>query len=88
MKKKLTLKQPEWKKQLPLAILYLCAIIIFIVAYLLAKPAPEEAIEAEEYAEYETGTVTMILTDSTERDESSDNSWRGEQLLLVEITSG
>lgn len=88
MKQTKTSSRIDWKKHMPLAILYLCAIIIFIVAYLLAKPEPEESIPAEEYAEYETGTVTMILSDSTERDTSSDNSWRGEQLLLVEITSG
>ena len=78
----------NFKKHLPLLILYLCAALIFIGAYHLAKPAPEEHIEATEYAEYETATVTMILSDSTERDETSDNSWRGEQLLIVDVTSG
>ena len=78
----------NFKKHLPLLILYLCAALIFIGAYHLAKPAPEEQIEAAEYAEYETATVTMILSDSTERDETSDNSWRGEQLLIVDVTSG
>lgn len=77
-----------FQKHLPLLLLYVCSAIIFIVAYYLAKPAPEENIATEEYAEYETGTVTMILSDSTARDAYSDNSWRGEQLLIVEITSG
>jgi len=76
------------KKHMPLCILLVCAAIIFAVAYKLAAPEPEEGIAAEEYAEYERGTVTMILSDSTERDAYSDNSWRGEQLLLVEVTSG
>lgn len=76
------------KINLPLTILYLCAIILFIVAFTLAKPHKEESMAAEEYAEYEKGTVTMVLSDNTERDPSSDNSWRGEQLLLVEVTTG
>lgn len=76
------------KKHMPLCILFFCAAILFVVAYKLAAPAQEESIAAEDYAEYERGTVTMILSDSTEQDASSDNSWRGEQLLLVEVTSG
>ncbi|MBQ8278661.1 MAG: YibE/F family protein [Roseburia sp.] len=76
------------KKHMPLCILYLCAAILFAIAFVLVTPAKEESIPAEEYAEYERGTVTMVLSDSTERDASSDNSWRGEQLLLVEVTSG
>lgn len=71
-----------------LLILYVCAAIIFIAAYLLAKPVPEQPHPATDYAEYETGKVTMILTDSTEQDPNSDNSYRGEQLLIVEVTSG
>ena len=77
-----------FRKHLPLFLLYLFSIILFIAAYYLVKPAPEEHIAAEEYAEYETGTVTMILSDSTWQDAYSDNSWRGEQLLIVEVTSG
>lgn len=88
MKKKQTTSPQDWKKHMPLAILYLCAVIIFIIAFMLARPATEEGMAAEEYAEYETGTVTMVLSDSTQRDPASDNSWRGEQLLLVEVTSG
>ena len=89
MSKKKTLpSRSGFQKQLPLFLLYLCSIIIFVGAYYLVKPAPKDTIAAEEYAEYETGTVTMILSDSTERDTYSDNSWRGEQLLIVEITSG
>lgn len=80
--------QSGLKKKMPLFLLYLCSAIIFIGAYSLVKPAPEETTNPEEYAEYETGTVTMILSDTTERDPYSDNSYRGEQLLIVEITSG
>ncbi len=76
------------KKQMPLCILLLCTALIFGVAYKLAAPEAEEGITAEEYAEYEKATVTTILSDSTERDAYSENNWRGEQLLLVEVTTG
>lgn len=76
------------KQHMPLIILLLCAAVIFGVAYKLAALEPEESLRAEDYAEYERGTVTMVLSDNTERDASSDNSWRGEQLLLVEVTTG
>ncbi len=76
------------KNQQPLYILFLAAALIFILACKLAAPAPEESIKPEEYAEYERATVTMILTDSIERDPYSDNNWRGEQLLLAEVTTG
>lgn len=76
------------KQKLPLMILYLCAIIIFFVAFTLARAPKEEISQAKEYAEYEKGTVTMVLSDNTEQDPSSDNSWRGEQLLTVEVTTG
>lgn len=87
-KKSNAIPQNNFKKQLPLLILYLCSVLIFIGAYYLAKPAPEEIIEAAEYAEYETATVTMILSDSSTQDAAIDKSWRGEQLLLAEVTSG
>lgn len=76
------------KRHLPLIILYLCAILIFVGAYYLFKPEKKEILPAEEYAEYEICTITTILSDSTEQDPTSDNSWRGEQLLLVDVTSG
>lgn len=76
------------KLNIPLVILYICATIIFIAAYLLAKPTPEPPLGATEYAEYETATITTILSDSTEADERSENSYRGEQLLIAEVTSG
>ncbi|MGN0427025.1 MAG: YibE/F family protein [Agathobacter sp.] len=76
------------KANLPLYILYFCALSLFVIMFLFVKPDKEERTAAEEYAEYEKGNVTMVLSDNTERDASSDNSWRGEQLLLIEITSG
>lgn len=44
--------------------------------------------EAETASAYETAVVTQVLSDNTEKDESAENAWRGEQKLLVDITSG
>ena len=78
----------KFKRNLPLYILYVVAAFLFILAFFLAKPKAETTLEAEEYAEYEKAKITMVLTDNTELDPNSDNSWRGEQLLLAEVTSG
>ena len=43
---------------------------------------------ADEASAYETAIVTQILSDNTEQDETAENSWRGEQKILAEITSG
>ena len=48
----------------------------------------EEAGDATEFAEYETARVLQVLSDSTEADPTSDGAFRGEQLLVVEVTSG
>ena len=64
------------------------AAVLFLIARLLAAPAKEPPIQAEEYAEYERAVVTQILADSVELDENSDNSLRGEQMLVVRVTSG
>ena len=42
----------------------------------------------DEYAEYETGIVTDILSDNTEADTVADGGYRGEQLLLAQVRSG
>ena len=56
--------------------------------YVYARPQKEAAIPADAYAEYETGTVTQILADSCEPSPVAEDAMRGEQTLLVEITSG
>ena len=68
----------------------LAAVIIFIAARIWAAPSSGENIgdEAAEFAEYEAGTVLDILSDSTEADEVSDGAYRGDQLMLVKMTSG
>lgn len=68
----------------------LAAAVIFIAARIWVSPASGEdaGAEPEEYAEYDTGTVLEILSDSTEADDAADGAYRGDQLMLVEITSG
>ena len=68
-------------------IILLAAAAIFAALRIWAAPA-DEAQRAEEYAEYEKGTVMQVLSDNTEPDESADGALRGEQALLVEVKSG
>lgn len=65
------------------------AAVIFVGLYLYAHSgttAPDQ--QAEEYAEYESGKVLEILTDNCEPDPTAEGAYRGEQTLLVEVTSG
>lgn len=68
-------------------LLLICA-LIFAAGCYLAAPEKEEVLSAAEYSEYERAKITMVLTDSTEQDESSDGGWRGEQLLIAKVLSG
>ena len=63
------------------------AAVIFIAARIWAAPE-NDTQQASEYAEYEKGVVTQVLTDNTEPDEVAEGNERGEQTLLVEVTSG
>ncbi len=70
-------------------VVLLLAAVIFIGFYIYTHPsAPENTATAEEYAEYESGVVQEILSDSCEPDPTAENAYRGSQSLLVEITSG
>lgn len=77
-----------WREQRSACILLLAAALIFILCCYLAAPETEEDSDAEEYAEYERCTVVQILTDNTEQDPASDDAWRGDQLMLVEVKTG
>ncbi len=69
-------------------LLLLLSAVIFFLAWSFVRPAPESPDAAAEYAEYETAKVTKILSDSTEADPVAEGAYRGEQLLLVDVTSG
>ena len=71
-------------------VILLAAAVIFVAARICLAPSSDESggNEAAEFAEYDTGTVIEILSDSTELDEASDGAYRGDQLMLVKMTSG
>ena len=71
-------------------VILLAAAVIFVAARICLAPSSDESSgnEAAEFAEYDTGTVIEILSDSTEQDEASDGAYRGDQLMLVKMTSG
>lgn len=66
----------------------LAAVVVFAAAILAVRPAQEGSVQPEEYAEYETAKVLQILADDTSQDPADDGGWRGQQLLLAEVTSG
>ena len=69
-------------------IILLFAVIIFLFFFFLVRPTKEEPAAGEEFAEYDKGVVTDILTDDTFQDDTSEGSFRGSQLLLIEVTTG
>ena len=71
-------------------VILLAAAVIFVAARICLAPSSDESSgnEAAEFAEYDTGTIIEILSDSTEQDEASDGAYRGDQLMLVKMTSG
>lgn len=78
------LQEEKWT-----CIVLLAAAVLFAAARIWAAAgAEQETSTATEYAEYETGVIQQILADNTESDPTADGGWRGEQLLLVEVTSG
>ena len=77
-----------WHNEKPALVLLAIAAVLFAVFRSFLAPVKQEAGPGENYAEYEKGRVLEVLSDTTEMDESSDNAWRGEQLLSVEILSG
>ena len=71
------------------AIILFAAAFIFVLARIWAVSGMQEkSAGASEYAEYETAVVEQVLADSTAADEAADGGYRGEQLLIVKITSG
>ena len=80
---------PGWLRRNRAALIVLIlAAALFVLIRVLVAPEHTAPIAAGNYAEYETGTVVEILSDSTAPDEASDGAWRGEQLLLVEVRTG
>lgn len=87
MKKKKQDPKPRrgWASLLALVL----AAAVFAGLYVYAhsgRPAPGP--RGDSYAEYEQGIVLQVLADSTEPDPVADGGHRGDQTLLVEVTSG
>lgn len=61
---------------------------LFIGLGLWARDPGEAGERSGDYSEYETGKILKVLSDTTEPFPDSDNAYRGEQLLLVQVTSG
>lgn len=88
MKKK-SLRPWAWLRQHKFScIVLLAALIIFAAAYWIVQPEESPSVSASEYVEYDTGTILEILSDNTTQVPADDGGWRGEQLMLVEVTSG
>ncbi|MBQ9823804.1 MAG: YibE/F family protein [Solobacterium sp.] len=77
------IKREKWG----LAVL-VCALIIFLAARTALSAGRQESSTGTDIAEYEKGTVTEILSDTSYSDETSDGGWRGEQTLAVTVSSG
>ena len=71
-------------------ILVLAAALIVFAAlrFLVAGPAEQTQELTGDYAEYDNGVVTQILSDNTWQDGETENAWRGEQSLIVEVKTG
>ena len=82
-----TIKQwfmKNWRTFPALAVI----LALFIGLGLWARDPGEAGERSGDYSEYETGKILKVLSDTTEPFPDSDNAYRGEQLLLVQVTSG
>lgn len=77
------------RRSWPAAVILLLAMAVFAGLYGYAHSGTaEEQQRGEAYVEYETGRVLEILSDSCEPDAEADGAYRGDQSLLVAVTSG
>ena len=77
------------RRSWPAAVILLLATAVFAGLYGYAHSGTaEEQQRGEAYVEYQTGRVLEILSDSCEPDAEADGAYRGDQSLLVAVTSG
>lgn len=86
VRRRKTLAQWLRENRWTIAVLAVAAVLFFVVGYAV-RPEPEEPTDAV-YTLYENGKIVQILSDSTEIFEDADNSYRGEQMMLVDVTTG
>ena len=79
----------DWfaKEKWSVAVLLIAA-VLFLALRLYAADHTEQSAQSGDYAEYEKATVTEIISDTTQKDESSDGAMRGEQKITVRVDSG
>ena len=77
-----------WQKNRVSCLVLAAALVLFIVVRAIAVPEEDNGSQAAEYAEYENGVITAVLTDNTFTDPAADNALRGEQILLAEVKTG
>lgn len=75
--------QKNWAAALALVLAALLFAGLYGYAHQQSPQAPGTS-----YGEYETGRVISITQDTCEQDPASDNAYRGNQTLIVEVTSG
>ncbi len=72
-----------------LILVLVAAALVFLVARLYVRSGKtDDSQQATEYAVYERAEVVQILSDSTTQSPVDDGGWRGQQLLLVKVTTG
>ncbi len=64
------------------------AAVLFIALRMLVLPQETQDQTPEEYATFDTAKVEQVLADNSEPDTVADGGFRGEQLLIVKVTSG
>lgn len=65
------------------------ALLAGMLLYLAGHPAQEtQAVQPEEFMEYESAVVDQILSDSTQEDPVAEDHFRGSQMLTVTVKSG
>lgn len=90
MKKSSSLPTPGqwWRENRVSCLVLAAALVLFLAVRAIAAPEEDNGSQAAEYAEYENGVITAVLTDNTFTDPAADNALRGEQLLLAEVRTG
>jgi len=76
------------KADIPALICLAAALVIFLAASAALAPEKSEGARGEDYIEYEFARVSAVLSDSCEKDPSSDGAYRGEQLLIADVLTG
>ncbi len=84
MKKKASL--PSYAQLI--LVLVVAALVFFAARLYVRSENTDEALQATEYALYERAEVVQILSDSSTQNPVDDGGWRGQQLLLVKVTTG